>query len=308
MNCKICGNADQNRDFIAREMMFGTRDQFQYMECGDCGALQIKEIPKNISEYYPETYYSYHRADQSFLEKFVKREIVLHRMGKKNHVLGRLFRPLYPKYLKWLTEDCGIDFSSKILDVGSGAGKLLLEMNFFGFQDLTGIDPYVQKDITHENGVSIYKKNLGDIDEKFDFIMLHHSFEHMESPHEVFDTLRKSIRDQGKILIRIPVADSYAWRTYETNWVELDPPRHYFLYTKKSMEFLARESGLVIDKILYDSSNFEFLESEKWKSDIPTIEKGKIFSRKQKRDFDKMATKLNESGDASRACFYFSPK
>ena len=43
--CAICGNTERNRDFLAREMMFGFRDTFPYFECSACGCLQIAEIP-----------------------------------------------------------------------------------------------------------------------------------------------------------------------------------------------------------------------------------------------------------------------
>ena len=59
MICKICGNSEKNKEFKIREMMFGFRDEFTYFECSKCGCLQIAEIPKNISNYYPLNYYSY---------------------------------------------------------------------------------------------------------------------------------------------------------------------------------------------------------------------------------------------------------
>jgi len=32
-----------------REMMYGFRDEFIYIECSECGCLQIAEIPEDIS-------------------------------------------------------------------------------------------------------------------------------------------------------------------------------------------------------------------------------------------------------------------
>jgi hypothetical protein len=57
--CKICGNTENNNVVIAREMMFGFRDEFKYFKCSFCGCLQIVEYPEDLSGYYPETYYSY---------------------------------------------------------------------------------------------------------------------------------------------------------------------------------------------------------------------------------------------------------
>ena len=56
--CRICGNASDNRAHVAREMMFGTRERFDYVECARCGCLQIRDVPADLSPYYPADYYS----------------------------------------------------------------------------------------------------------------------------------------------------------------------------------------------------------------------------------------------------------
>jgi len=48
--------------------------------------------------------------------------------------------------------------NSKILDIGCGAGNLLLELRELGFIHLVGIDPYIEKDIEYKNGVKILKR------------------------------------------------------------------------------------------------------------------------------------------------------
>jgi len=49
-SCKICQNAQDNRFHTAREMSFGLRDQFIYLECGHCGCVQIVEIPSDMQK------------------------------------------------------------------------------------------------------------------------------------------------------------------------------------------------------------------------------------------------------------------
>jgi hypothetical protein len=59
--CSICGNTGGNKTHSVREMMFGMRDVFQYLECGACGCLQLLNIPKDMGKYYPEQYYSFRK-------------------------------------------------------------------------------------------------------------------------------------------------------------------------------------------------------------------------------------------------------
>lgn len=55
-HCRICASA-AIRVFYAREMMFGTREVFQYFECTDCGCVQILSYPDDIARQYPKEYY-----------------------------------------------------------------------------------------------------------------------------------------------------------------------------------------------------------------------------------------------------------
>lgn len=149
------------------------------------------------------------------------------------------------------------DYSSRILDIGCGVGTLLVRLKEFGFSDLIGIDPFISADIIYPNGVKIWKKDIyGCIGQQYDCIMLHHSFEHMTEPENVFSKLKDMLSDKGRILIRIPLCDSYAWRKYGTDWWQLDAPRHFYLHTVKSISLLSAEFGLQIENIYYNSHEY----------------------------------------------------
>ena len=51
--CEVCFNSDGNVTHVAQEMMFGFKDRFEYLECGRCGCLQLKDVPSDLSRYYP---------------------------------------------------------------------------------------------------------------------------------------------------------------------------------------------------------------------------------------------------------------
>lgn len=45
--------------------MFGFRDEFDYLECDECGCLQLITIPPDLIKYYPPNYYSYQSLSES---------------------------------------------------------------------------------------------------------------------------------------------------------------------------------------------------------------------------------------------------
>jgi len=309
LKCKICGNLENNSPLMARELMYGLKTEFNYFECGNCGCLQIETIPDDISSYYPNDYLSF--TTPMFFKKakkyktYFKKKVLKYYTGSFN-LVGFIMSSFFKNPFPWMKPGF-THLKSKILDIGCGTGKLLLTMQRFGYENLTGIDPY-QEDIFYDNKVSIYKKYVFDLDEKFDLIMLHHSFEHMEFPEKVLIKLASIIEDDGCILIRIPLAGSYAWRRYRTNWVQLDAPRHFYLHTIKSMSILAEKSGLKLEDVKFDSNSFQFVGSEKYLRGYTITETINLFSKKQLKNFKVEADKLNSVNDGDTACFYLYKK
>lgn len=216
--CAICSNKTGNSLYTASEKQIGFYDEFLYFKCSACGCLQIAEVPKNLSKYYPENYYSYSIPSQNLFEKLkfviVKKKLLKYKLYRWS-LSGYLFSKRYNYYAWMLRGIC--NYNSKILDIGCGCGNLLLEMNKLGFKNLKGIDPYIQKDIIYTNGVTVLKKSVEDIDDKYDLIMLHHSFEHMQNSKEVLQKIHGCLNQNCFVLINIPVVSSYAFRKYEVN-------------------------------------------------------------------------------------------
>lgn len=317
--CRICGNDKNNRTHTAREMMFGTRENFDYLECGACGTIQIVEIP-DLRRHYPENYYSLTSDEKLYIEKHLRRRIAARLAGnyfmKGKNLLGKYLTEkkewLRFNFAHSLREPLlGIDFQSRILDFGCGDGKLLRNLYFYGFRNLTGADAFIEKDIFYPNGIEIYKRRLDEIEAEFDLVMLHHSFEHLPDPLETLREIHRLLADEKFCLIRIPVAN-YAWEKYGVNWVQLDAPRHLFLYTEKSMRILAKKSGFTVEKVVYDSEEFQFWASEYYAKDIAMndpnwfkldFEKS-LFTKKQFDDWKIEAEKLNQEKRGDQACFY----
>lgn len=317
--CRICGNDKNNRIHTAREMMFGTRETFDYLECGACGTIQIVEIP-NLRRHYPENYYSLTSDEQLYIEKHLRRRIAARFAGnyfmKGKSRLGKYFAEkkewLRFNFAHSLREPLlGINFQSRILDFGCGDGKLLRNLYFYGFRNLTGVDAFIEKDIFYPNGIKIYKRRLDEIDAECDLVMLHHSFEHLPDPLETLREIHRLLAEEKFCLIRIPVAN-YAWEKYSVNWVQLDAPRHLFLYTEKSLQILAEKAGFTVEKIVYDSEEFQFWASEYYEKDIAMndpnwfkLDFGKsLFTKKQFDDWKAEAEKLNREKRGDQACFY----
>jgi 2-polyprenyl-3-methyl-5-hydroxy-6-metoxy-1,4-benzoquinol methylase len=248
-------------EFISvKEMMFGTGDTFKYFICPNCNCLQIDNPPDDIKKYYPEDYYTkFQTWDNSAGSSL------------KNRLGGRIAQTKLFPLIAFLNHLQILNFihygklksGSKILDVGCGNGDLLADFYKFGFSDLTGIDPFLNNEYK-SNSINLYKKEIGEVDGKFDLIIFNHSFEHVWDQHKTINKAMDILSNSGTILLRIPVLN-YAFEKYRENWVQLDAPRHFYLYSEKSMNLFCEKNGLKIGKIIYDSTEFQFMGSEQYK-------------------------------------------
>lgn len=298
--CEICGNSQDNIDYKIEPIQEfpGLNNQaFEYIECSQCGCLQIINLPQDLSKYYSFNYYSLQTPnvkESQGLFMFMKRKRAEHHLGSKNF-WGAILSKIYPvpDYFDWLTK-VNVTFESKILDVGCGTGDLLLRLAQEGFVNLTGLDPLIEGDILYKNGVKIIKKEIADLEGRFDLIMLHHSFEHIPQPKEVLKNIWRLLKHDRYALIRIPLTSTYAWREYGVKWGQIEPPIHLFLHTPKSMKLLANEVGFEIKNIVFDSWELQFLCGRQFSD----------FSAQELKEFKVKAEELNKNNDGDQAAFY----
>jgi 2-polyprenyl-3-methyl-5-hydroxy-6-metoxy-1,4-benzoquinol methylase len=313
--CRICHYSEGNHLFEVREMMFGLPDTFAYFQCSFCGCLQIREIPADMNRYYPEGYYSYSvfgpLQSMNPVMNFLKRLRDVYAVTGHGLIGKYLFSKIPNGSLRSLSA-ISIKKDCRILEVGCGVGSLLFALQEIGFTDLTGIDPFILKELSGGRGIKILKKTIHEVEGKWDLIMFHHSYEHLADPLETLQKAASLLDDDGICLIRIPVASCYAWQHYREKWVQVDAPRHFFMHTPESMKILASSSGLAVEKIVYDSTAFQFLGSEQYLRGIPLMAENSyykdpaksIFTKKEVRIFQKKVVHLNKENRGDTAAFY----
>ena len=318
--CRICGNAAGNTSHEVREMQFGTRDRFTYVQCARCQCLQIAEVPRDLGAYYPPAYYSYTPAPTppstprtGPLRRTVRALRDAHTVSGRG-TAGRLLSRLSPNtelrdvavlhFPGDIPRRLRLSPRSRILDVGCGAGAFLGRLHRAGFRNVLGIDPFLERDHAYPGGLRILKTDVHGVSGTWDVVMFHHSFEHMDEPARVLQSTAALLGPGGQCLLRVPVVPSYAWETYGVDWAQLDAPRHLFVHSIESIKLLARAAGLQVLAIAYDSGAFQFYASEQYRRDIPlcdarsyaTNPAGSIFSAAEIAEFERRAARLNREG------------
>lgn len=270
--CKICGKERENDFYSVKEMFYGTREAFSYFECAECHCMQIEEFPQDMAKYYGSQYYSF--------EQNVVNES------------------------DFCTE---INNTQRILDVGSGSGKWLIEKAKEGYGCLIGCDPFIDKDIQYGDRIKIIKGTIYDMQGIFDYINFGDSFEHMSDPLEELHAVKRLLAKDGVCKISIPVYPNVAVETFGINWYQWDAPRHFFLHSRKSMEYLCEQAGLVIENIQYNSDLGQYVISYVYELGIPMVQipdnVGEIFPQEELKKFQEYTDFANRKSVGDHAIF-----
>lgn len=321
--CRICNATSIFPTFTAYEMMFGTREKFEYFQCEYCECLQITDVPNNLDRFYPPDYYSLSRP-QSFNSSILKAFVLKQRFRTALFNRGHFFDKLLCRFIDKpdlrvkgvlpvisILQKAGIrDFSARFLDIGCGNWSDWLEnLRQMGFKHLFGIDPFINSEAKHA-GITISKNQINEQEGQFDLITFHHSLEHIPDQKATLASACQLLTPDGVLVVRIPTVSSFAWRHYGVDWVEMDPPRHLYLHSQKSIQILGDLVGLHLYSWAFDSNELEFYGSELYKKGIPLTGANLDihFSASDFEKFKALAKQVNANGEGGRICLYFRKK
>jgi SAM-dependent methyltransferase len=314
--CIICENQDGNKVITLRELQLGLNESFSYQLCNNCGSLQLENPPADFSKYYPnEDYYSFTHGAITELKApgFLRVAKTKYLLYQQNQVLGALLSIGYkmPDFAQWMLHT-GVKLEDEILDVGCGNGMLLGKLHKMGFNHLTGIDPFVNKEQDF-GSVKILRKEIGQMSQRFDLIMMHHALEHMADPLAAMRKAHDLLNDDKFLLVRIPVMGNYGWKKYGEYWAGLDAPRHLFIPSEKGMRILAEKSGFELVRLEYDTVDYLIWCSEQYKNGISLYQQGShmldknksSFTPAQIQGFKNILAKENANGNGDTAAYFF---
>jgi SAM-dependent methyltransferase len=135
----------------------------------------------------------------------------------------------------------------KLLDVGCGDGTRLARFRALGWE-VQGQEVDARAAIRARSvaGVPVYLGSLEDgafADATFDAVVMNHVLEHVHDPVRLLAECHRVLKRSGILVSVTPNIESYGHRRFGSYWRGLEPPRHLFLFSRRTLREAARRAG-----------------------------------------------------------------
>jgi SAM-dependent methyltransferase len=319
--CRLCGSTGPHRTIVIREMMLGTRDQFEYYSCAACDTLQIVNALEGseLLRYYPQSYGGHNMSALPWILEWLIWQQDRCKLRTRGWLVSAPIMALLPEGIirvvsggdvVGMLSELPLERDARILDMGCGDGVLLDRLARVGFNNLFGADPFIAADRETRRGVPLMKRYLSEVTGEFDLIMFNHSLEHVPDPIGTLKTAYERLAAGGICLARVPTTSSEAWTTYGADWVQIDAPRHMVIPSRHGMALAADKAGLRVDKTFDDSTLGQFFGSEAYQRDVAMTDPKFLHpvGLKQMWEWKKRADRLNQQGLGDQTGFVLRAK
>tara|TARA_B100000315_G_C14593325_1_gene597161 strand:+ start:489 stop:1361 length:873 start_codon:yes stop_codon:yes gene_type:complete len=229
ITCRLCGCADSTFLFL--------KNKFPLYKCNNCSFI-FSSFP-NISlvdDLYSADYYMNDITGGYG-------DYILERRAIEQTSRGRLSN--IKSY---------IDYSCKLLDIGSAFGYFLNQAK--SFYQVSGVEPslFAAKYAQNKFGLNIINGTIHETPFKkssFGIVTMWDVLEHLFNPLQVLNKVNNILRPKGLLVLSTPDVSSIAARIQGNNWRLFDPPYHLNYFSPHTIKVLLCDAGFKVIKREY---------------------------------------------------------
>ena len=255
LQCPVCEGTNFT-PFLTCTDFFVSGEKFQIKKCNSCGFKITENIEEeeNIGRYYQSDDYISHSNTSKGLVNTIYHKVREYMLGQKRK----------------LVEKISTEKKANILDVGTGTGFFLNEMQKHGWQASgTEKSSDARQFVKSNFKIDVFPtEQLFDFQENsFDVVTLWHVLEHVHQIKPNMEAFHKILKKEGKLVVAVPNNSSYDAKHYREFWAAYDVPRHIWHFAPEQMSRFGKQFGFTLSEIhaMPFDSFYVSLLSEKYK-------------------------------------------
>ena len=250
-NCPLC-NGEKFTKKIDCTDHTKSKETFKIVSCETCDFTFTNPRPlnENLSDYYKSEAYISHTNNKRGLFNWLYQKVRKHTVKRK---------------VLLLKESAKTGFH---LDIGSGTGEFLYACKQAGFKTY-GIEP---SETAREQAIKNYSLTISKNSDlaqypscKFDSITMWHVLEHVPDIKITLSEIKRTLKNEGKIIIAVPNHKSWDAKYYKEYWAAWDVPIHLWHFSKATIQKIFNSEGFVLKKtkpMIFDSFYVSILSEE----------------------------------------------
>ncbi len=260
--CFLCGKRGVTLYTGLRDRLFSAPGVWRLLRCEQCALIWLTPRPTSseLGRLY-KTYYTHSASDASW-RRLARDAALLTRTGSNAKisgcgwkVAGRLLCivPFIREAATVSTVHLSRTLGGLLVDVGCGSGEFLNVMRQAGWQVL-GVDLDARAaDVAREQfGIEARVGPLeraGLAEGSVDVLTMRHVIEHLPNPEEALHVCLQTLKTGGRLIVLTPNAESLGHRFFRQNYISLDPPRHLYLFSLKTLRAMVERAGFRVEML-----------------------------------------------------------
>jgi len=245
--CPVCSGAEFTPLAVGFDYESRTcSNPWRFVTCRACSHVWLNPRPaiSTLSAIYPPTYYAYHYDTE--VNALARRGKEFLDARKFAGILTTLGRP-----------------AKSFVDIGCGDGRFLKLMRSRGVPDSTNYGLELDDKVCarlRADGFSAICKRVEDCDDipagSLDLATMFHVIEHVDDPAAVTRRIASWLAPGGVFAVETPNIDSLDARLFRnTYWGGYHIPRHWNMFTPRSLSRLLEAAGLEVVATRYQTGH-----------------------------------------------------
>ncbi len=244
VRCNYCGSPDSTRLYKIPDLYLNRMDiYYTLVKCNHCGLIYQNPRPEleEIKAAYPSTYEAFAQNQNS---TWLRSKVINFGIEKRCNIVNSAKRD-----------------KGRILDIGCSTGLFLHSIQSKYRWESYGVEinEFAANIAKNQYQLNVYVGNLEQASyppQYFDAVTLWDVLEHLPDPTSTLHEVRRIIKPDGALVIRVPNVDSWEAELFGPTWAGLDVPRHNFVFSRTSLLKLLSSSGFTSTKVESKFGNF----------------------------------------------------
>lgn len=264
LHCTLCGTAGDPLYQGLRDRLYAAPGEWSLRRCRNaaCGLVWLDPAPLPSEVWKAYTHYYTHGSVSGRERSTETRARLLARLKSVYRVALHL-TPYY--YARRRLDRMHLDGvrPGRLLEVGCGNGERLALLRSLGWQVVgQEVDASAAQHARDRYGVEVRVGALDAIglpEASFDAVVTNHVIEHVPDPVGVLAACNRLLKDGGLLMVVTPNIESHGQRHFGQAWLALDPPRHLYLFTPRTLMATAEKAGVAGGHCVTSAANAEIV-------------------------------------------------